>query len=1612
MATKFNKKFFVVAVGFAIAAAVLLVGVVLVNKYYIQDPERNVRRGDKLMAEGKPREAFAEYGRAVKKKPSELQYIDKMRTALDQIKAANATQANEDYGALMGIAQARTRAQPTDPAQWKALLELLEDEAEIYSKGEGWANIETIAKEMKEAVPADAPGAELAAVYLGLARAQRDATLDVRARAEALKDLKALSKTAPGQWRVWHALVTMQLNEIDRAVRAGQEDVVAERRKELDQTLQDAAKGLANAGGDAAAALARMKLLRLVSDARRSGRVQSGQIDPLALTAATDDLVKSVLQCSSGSQVREAAGLLAATNQSKRAIELLDEWVQKHPQDLRSRATAILIRARYAGRTPDEVAAVRAAAKALVDEPQLSTSLDARMQETLRASAVGAILGVELNQLSEKSTDAERKAVIAELEKIRAQLLTLQQNDENKPAMLAADAKIFHIKQDYVAAQKKWDQYFSATTAPTEDAYLWASMTAQARNDLGLALQRATQGTEAYPGDIQLALQRADMSMRLGRWVEAESILSDLAVAFPDNPEMTRALQEVRRRMGSATGEPTELAKRMKAIDAAIQAKDWVKARQLVADLVTATSGAEEAMAMQAGIEMLAGDKAKAKELVQAAQAKYPRSLGLARIEAELATDDPMQRIEMMVNRVIEDPKRRDAELLQAFRSLRSDLSRQLQAASADPVKMAELQKQLAAVSARITEAEKTAMQSASDDPAVVQAAFAEALAQYLSAKDAQRTDEAQAALGRARAQMDLARKIANSPELPIVLESYLMETQGQVAEAAAMVQKARAAGRTEAALTARLAGLQERLGNEQEALTLWKEAYDRRPNDADTVIGYARAMARASNGAQALEMLRAAAESNPVDARLAMLQAQFEATYGTRGRAIEVREELNKRLRPIPENIAALYSLLYMPPSYDTLKGTDGKPLSASAWTGLTPEQRGRLLSDQARVNRARAEQLYADIIAQNPTNLQLAVQKARVMRDQSMPAEGAAAIQAVIDATKARGPVPSNMYLELGVHHLAANQPEAAEAAFAEARKAQDPQKREADLALVEIQNGQGKPKEAAAALANWLETNPRLDMQARLCELQMQLGDFEAAEASLAKVRSLAGSNPAPSAQAAIEILGAALDTNRGGKAERMGDLDAARSYRDKALAALAKAEQLAPSAYLAPLRRVEVLRAQARAGGVIDQRTYDLAVAEVERLLSRNAGLLDAAMMRADLALDKGDRGGAIGALERYLKVQPMDEQARARLIQLYVVSDLIPKALDQSRAAVELFPTKGAWREQLGDLLSISGNHAEAAAAYELAFRIAPDMTVLLAKAVDEHTANNAPQQSLAIVAAAPVNAQSDPVVRAAQAVAFYKLNRQAEFNAVAREAILGARAAGIESPAMQRVLPRLRTVFPKDKTKELEALITSTGTPNSAEKVLIGALWGDSGPDGADKALEWANAALADGDKVPAPLRATAMSMKGNALYTKGDAKAAVEAFRAAADLEPRNANALNNAAYIMAEQNADLAKALDYAERAVAVAPETPQFLDSLGFVLLKQAAAGDAKAYQRAEDALKRSLIMQETAPALLHLGMVQSATGRATEARRSLERAKQLPNTAPDIAKQIDEALKGLK
>ncbi|MFH1861748.1 MAG: tetratricopeptide repeat protein [bacterium] len=132
---------------------------------------------------------------------------------------------------------------------------------------------------------------------------------------------------------------------------------------------------------------------------------------------------------------------------------------------------------------------------------------------------------------------------------------------------------------------------------------------------------------------------------------------------------------------------------------------------------------------------------------------------------------------------------------------------------------------------------------------------------------------------------------------------------------------------------------------------------------------------------------------------------------------------------------------------------------------------------------------------------------------------------------------------------------------------------------------------------------------------------------------------------------------------------------------------------------------------------------------------------------------------------------------------------------------------------------------------------------------------------------------------------------------------------------------------------------------------------------------------------------------------TRNEFEKAEETYRKAIQLDPENALLLNNYAYLLAQRKVRLNEALEMVERALEKTPDSPYYLDTIGWIHF---GMGD---YTKAREFLEKALELDEpNAELLSHLGDVLYALGDVETARQYWLRALELDPENTNIREKL--------
>lgn len=348
------------------------------------------------------------------------------------------------------------------------------------------------------------------------------------------------------------------------------------------------------------------------------------------------------------------------------------------------------------------------------------------------------------------------------------------------------------------------------------------------------------------------------------------------------------------------------------------------------------------------------------------------------------------------------------------------------------------------------------------------------------------------------------------------------------------------------------------------------------------------------------------------------------------------------------------------------------------------------------------------------------------------------------------------------------------------------------------------------------------------------------------------------------------------------------------------------------------------------------------------------------------------------LEAAIRNKPADPDGYVLLAAFLTAQKDVAAALDVLAAGVSAVPRSGALLIVSGRLLLVTQRPEEAATAFARAAELDPKSVPARVELGDLYRARlRQPEKALALYDAALAISPDNVEALAGRGEALMTLGRLDDgVAALTKAAAVMPPRAPVQlmlADALQRAGKPAAAMGAVDAALKLE--------PNYVDaRIARGNLLRLAGKPAAAR-NEFGLALKQDQNSV------AAMTGIGLAYQAEGSIDFAITYLREVIERDGNNIYALNAMAWIAAERKTQLSEALRWASRAVELAPDQPDVLDTLGWVLRQ---SGDAA---RAEIVLARSAAIRPTAETLTHLGMAQEDGGRKDAARISFEAALNL-------------------
>jgi tetratricopeptide (TPR) repeat protein len=559
---------------------------------------------------------------------------------------------------------------------------------------------------------------------------------------------------------------------------------------------------------------------------------------------------------------------------------------------------------------------------------------------------------------------------------------------------------------------------------------------------------------------------------------------------------------------------------------------------------------------------------------------------------------------------------------------------------------------------------------------------------------------------------------------------------------------------------------------------------------------------------------------------------------------------------------------------------------------------------------------------------------------------------------------PGDEQVLLALGNFYWSVGRVAEAETMFSRAQES-SPDSLEPNRALATLYASTGRMAKAEPFLKRTVSLSPGVRPQLALADYYVTINRTPDAEDILNRLLKQ------PDAASEAKSRLAALDYERGDKAKAYGRLDEVLRDDTKNLRAR--------------LLKVQLL--------VKDSRNDEAAV-ESARALEADPSSAAAHYVHGVLLESKGDRGGARREYNEVLRLNPRAVAAQVRLSDISLQDGTVDLAVQFAAQALRDDPSNDDARMKLARALlarrDLDGAQKEVAALltrYPSSAAVQTLAGLLKTQQRDFAAARNAFNKALT----------TKP--HSADALAGMLAVDMATSNVDQSRARIDKSLAALPDDPELLIVSARAALVKRDWTRAEQALrhVLKVDAGNLMAYAMLGTAYANQGKLD-DARQEFAQLADRDKTSVAAP------TMVAVIFHTQNRLEETKTWYERALKVDSTAPVAANNLAWITAQEQGDLDRALQLATLAADRLPKNPEVHDTLGWVRFHR------KEYTEAIVALKQSVEEDPSNPIYLyHLGLAHARAGQTNEARQSLKRALSLKpdfDGASDAQKLLTE------
>jgi tetratricopeptide (TPR) repeat protein len=1327
--------------------------------------ERNMTSGDSYFAEGAYKNARKQYGRAVTKDPANPQYINKLQEAILKVVPVTPAEARAAYDEYIRILVHKSRYNPLDIQSHLNVAEEMYTYAFMTGLDNNWGKLRSLAQNGLDQIALDNPRRHELLLYRGLATLRiEDASMtetyddigNVRFPGES--DFEAVLERDPGNAMAWAALAHGRMAVYYRLNDEGQTSQAARNIVFANETMAQAQEVAGDTFEVAAVVLREMLLRRTALLQQRVAKPAS--VSQERLDEANANIVDARTTLVAGynpaihyARAGEMATLVSSTDKEglESAVEILIATVEEHPNDFGRKfmLSGILVSIER----EDEVIEI---ANAVLDSENQPVGIHAVELFAIRPLFAQLLVQLYLDKAQGIEDEQSRALNIDVAKKYREVLHELVSGKEENQMLLYSDGLIALSEEKYSLAATKLEEAITRNPDLNPRVYRQVAFALSKTNAKGLAIEFLQVAIGRQPSNLANYLAKAQLEIQLSKPQDAAFTLSVL-------PEVTRARDDVQelinliamqREDADSTAFSDVTMRVISQSEQLSKMKKYDDAHQLLDDAMNQMSDPDwRLFVAKSNIYQKMDEKDSAIDWLNKAIDLIPDP---SRLMPQLHVLQTVNRVDALVS-LIESQEGTEAEKAEELAvslydlsiNYRGEASRWLQLGNREEADKAKEVADYALEESNKYQAIATSLDA--DLSRIISLQFNKAITSD-NFDEAERTIESlveheapQLDISASRISLHLAKAVQAKKRGQ--LDVYNTHTLKALTIAEQMIKDYSISDFAWRAYGRVLFEMKEI----EEATKAYAEAHRISPKDKENIRSYVAVLAQQQGLSQRLlRVLRTAKDQYPTDRQIRMGWLEAERLFGEPWKVLVYR--MNQIIMAPGDRVNGLelaYLLSNTQPTRDLIRDINGKEIySARMWEQMPPRTQEASLEDARKEWNKTIAQILESASESVDPNIRIAALHAATHRNLGQLERSSEIWDRFI--TSLEGTDEYTTAVIAAAEFLnQSSRPVQASQLLEKARDAQS-ELYEIDAVLGSLYYSVGRNKEAAEMLRLPVQATKNTMLHSRLIEALALSGQFIEAEQSLEEYTTT-------NSAFAKAMLRALISRVRSEQLLAQGDIVAGTAALDIYRNALRDAITADSRSQVPYIRLCQSLLNEYRL-------TQEKALLEEALQVAdeaTGAGNLSEqfSVVRANVLQANGQLNRSIDQLSRYLSENPKSSLVRQRLIEAYLDSDNVDRALTAAKAGVALDSSDASWHQRLGDLhLRANDDVGQGVKAYLLAIQKKPNVRLLLK--IDEvtRTEQQLPNQELIAMATGPL-AKLHPIASAIEAKALKNLGR-------------------------------------------------------------------------------------------------------------------------------------------------------------------------------------------------------------------------------------------------------------